>query len=87
MGCHALLRGIFPAQGLNQCSISHTAGGFFTEWATREVSYHQDIVYSWDVSVMHRSGYETGGTAEYVLEDEFPWQMQDSDNPVEPESV
>ena len=37
--------------------------------------------------MMRRSGYETGGTVEYVLGDEFPWQMQDSENPVEPESV
>ena len=31
VGCHALLQGIFPAQGWNP-----GAGGFFTIWATRE---------------------------------------------------
>ena len=35
VGCHALLQGIFPTQGLN--SGLHIAGGFFTIWATREV--------------------------------------------------
>ena len=34
VGCHALLQGIFPTQGLNQ--VSCIAGGFFTVWATRE---------------------------------------------------
>ena len=34
VGCHALLQGIFPSQGLNQ--VSCTAGRFFTNWATRE---------------------------------------------------
>ena len=28
MGCHALLQGIFPTQGLNQ--VPHSGGGFFT---------------------------------------------------------
>ena len=34
VGCHALLQGIFPTQGLNQGL--HIAGGFFTIWVTRE---------------------------------------------------
>ena len=34
VGCHALLQGIFPTQGLTQ--VSCIAGGFFTVWATRE---------------------------------------------------
>ena len=33
MGCHALLQGIIPTQGLDPPCIS---GGFFTNWATRE---------------------------------------------------
>ena len=32
--CHALLQGIFPTQGSTQVSL--IAGGFFTNWATRE---------------------------------------------------
>ena len=35
VGCHALLQGIFPNQGLNS-GLPH-AGGFFTLWAIREV--------------------------------------------------
>ena len=31
VGCHALLQGIFPTQGLNQVSL--IAGSFFTVWA------------------------------------------------------
>ena len=34
VGCHALLQGIFPTQGLNQ--VSHIAGRFFTIQATKE---------------------------------------------------
>ena len=34
VGCHALLQGIFPIQ--DQAYVSHIAGGFFTNWATRE---------------------------------------------------
>ena len=34
VGCHGLLQGIFPTQGLNPGL--RTAGGFFTIWATRE---------------------------------------------------
>ena len=34
VGCHFLLQGIFPAQGLNP--VSCIAGGFFTDWTTRE---------------------------------------------------
>ena len=34
VGSHSLLQGIFPTQGSTQ--VSHTAGGFFTSWATRE---------------------------------------------------
>ena len=34
VGCHALLQGIFPTQGLKPGL--HTAGGFFTVWATME---------------------------------------------------
>ena len=34
VGCHDLLQGIFPTQGLNQ--VSPIAGGFFIRWATRE---------------------------------------------------
>ena len=33
-GCHALLQGIFPTQDWIQ--VSCIAGGFFTDWATRE---------------------------------------------------
>ena len=42
VGCHALLQGIFPTQGLN--AVSCMAGRFFTVWATREAQdfYHQD---------------------------------------------
>ena len=41
-GCYFLLQGIFPNQGLNlsllNCRRSPTiAGGFFTNWSTREV--------------------------------------------------
>ena len=34
MGCHALLQGVFPTQGLNP--VSYIAGRFFTTWGTRE---------------------------------------------------
>ena len=35
VGCHALLQGIFPTQGLNWCLMSPAvAGGFFTTSAT-----------------------------------------------------
>ena len=34
VGCHALLQGIFPIQGLNQ--VFPIAGRFFTDWATKE---------------------------------------------------
>ena len=34
VGCHALLQGIFPTQGLNQGLL--IAGGFFKNWTTRE---------------------------------------------------
>ena len=34
LGGHGLLQGIFRTQGLMR--VSHTAGGFFTIWATRE---------------------------------------------------
>ena len=34
VGCHALLQGIFPIQGLNP-DLPHSSG-FFTIWATRE---------------------------------------------------
>ena len=34
VGCHGLLQGIFPTQGLHPGLC--TAGGFFTIWATRE---------------------------------------------------
>ena len=36
MGCHALLQGIFPTQGSNP-GLKHTAGAFFTYWATRDL--------------------------------------------------
>ena len=35
VGCHALLRGIFPTRDWTQ--VSHIADGLFTIWATREV--------------------------------------------------
>ena len=38
VGCHAHLKGILPAHGLNP--VSHIAGGFFTVWATREAHPH-----------------------------------------------
>ena len=34
VGCHALLQGIYPTQDWTQ--VSHIAGRFFTNWATRE---------------------------------------------------
>ena len=34
VGYHDLLQGIFPTQGWTQ--VSCIAGGFFTDWATRE---------------------------------------------------
>ena len=34
VGSHLLLQGIFPTREWTQ--VSHTAGGFFTSWATRE---------------------------------------------------
>ena len=37
VGCHFLLQGIFPTQGLN--SVSCIAGGFFTIWAAREAPF------------------------------------------------
>ena len=38
VGCHALLQGIFPIQGLNPALLSPAlAGGFFTASATWEV--------------------------------------------------
>ena len=44
VGCHALLQGIFPNQ--DQTQVSHSAGGFFTIWATREALYHiNNIIY------------------------------------------
>ena len=38
VGCHALLQGIFPTQGLNPCFLLSPvlAGGFFTTSATWE---------------------------------------------------
>ena len=43
MGCHTLLPGIFPTQGLNMSPTSHTlAGGFFTIstiWETIMINY------------------------------------------------
>ena len=36
VGSHSLCQGIFPTQGSNL--VSHTAGRFFTIWATREAS-------------------------------------------------
>jgi len=41
--CHALLQRIFPTQGSNQ--VSHIAGGFFTDWATREVQFIINFFY------------------------------------------
>jgi len=37
VGCHALLQGIFPTQGLNP--VSGITGAFFTICATREALY------------------------------------------------
>ena len=37
VGCHFLLQGIFPSQGLNL--VSFIASRFFTNWATREAQY------------------------------------------------
>ena len=34
VGCHALLQGIFPTRDWTQ--VSHTAGGVFSIWTTRE---------------------------------------------------
>ena len=34
VGCHALLQGIFPTQGMNPGLWIHIAGGFITIWAT-----------------------------------------------------
>ena len=34
VGCQALIQGIFPIQ--DQTHVSYIAGGFFTNWATRE---------------------------------------------------
>ena len=46
MGCHALLQRIFPAR--DRAEVSHTAGGFFTIWTTREVvSRHQLYSVGW----------------------------------------
>ena len=35
--------GIFPTQGSNQ--VSHIAGGFFTDWDTREVQFIINFFY------------------------------------------
>ena len=42
VSCHALFQGIFPTQGRTQ--VSCMAGGFFTNWATREA---QEYWSSW----------------------------------------
>ena len=53
VGCHALIQGSSQPRDRNQ--ISHTAGGFFTIWATRE-AYNEvyfggkqliEIIYLW----------------------------------------
>ena len=36
VGYHALLQGIFPTK--EQIQVSHIAGRFFTDWATRETN-------------------------------------------------
>ena len=43
VGCHTLLQRIFSTQGLNP--VFHTAGGFFTIWATSEASYQICFLY------------------------------------------
>ena len=37
MGCHSLLQGIFPTQGVNP--VSCIAGRLFTDWTSREVPF------------------------------------------------
>ena len=45
VGCHFLLQGIFPTQGLNPCLMSPAlAGGFFTASTTWEALHHNDDI-------------------------------------------
>ena len=45
VGCHALLQGIFPAQGLNPCLLVHPlAGGFLTTEPPRKLSLCTRII-------------------------------------------
>jgi len=43
MGSHSRLQGIFPTW--DQTQVSHTAGGLFTSWATRENSCKYNVKY------------------------------------------
>ena len=57
-GMHALLQGIFPAQGSDGTQVSRIAGGFFTIWVTREaLSVEKLIIHRQRNSVVGRPGF------------------------------
>ena len=59
MGCHLLLQGSFPTQGLNPASLASPAlaGGFFTSSATWEAGYNKPQRIESRVSKRHRHGH------------------------------
>ena len=58
VGCHALLQGIFPTQGLNLCLLSPAlAGGFFTTSDTWEACRFHRYVLFWGPLFLHYIGY------------------------------
>ena len=50
VGSLSLLQRIFPTQGLNFTQVSCIAGGFFTNWAIRIMSWFSSILQRWSVS-------------------------------------
>ena len=71
VGCHALLQGIFPTQGLTQ--VSCIAGGFFTVWATREALKLPSSSLNWlewilmDKVISNRDGFSGEGNRKLRL--------------------
>ena len=53
-GLHTVLQGIFPTQ--DQTQVSHVAGGFITNWATREAHILAILaIYSWHLHYLSLS--------------------------------
>ena len=71
VGCHALLQGIFPTQGLTQ--VSCIAGGFFTVWTTREALKLPSSSLNWlewilmDKVISNRDGFSGEGSRKLRL--------------------